>query len=56
MAETKLANLINPQVMADMIAAELPKKIKMSPFAVTWARHLRRRTGKTGAGIRSSFS
>ena len=34
MAETKLANLINPQVMADMIAAELPKKIKMSPFAV----------------------
>ena len=34
MAETKLANLINPQVMADMIAAELPKKIKMAPFAV----------------------
>ena len=34
MAETKLANLINPQVMADMIAAELPKKIKMEPFAV----------------------
>ena len=31
--QTKLANLINPQVMADMIAAELPKKIKMSPFA-----------------------
>ena len=29
MAETKLANLINPQVMADMIAAELPKKIKI---------------------------
>ena len=34
MAETKIANLINPQVMADMIAAELPKKIKMAPFAV----------------------
>ena len=34
MAETKLANLINPQVMADMIAAELPKKIKLAPFAV----------------------
>ena len=34
MAETKLVNLINPQVMADMIAAELPKKIKMAPFAV----------------------
>ena len=32
--QTKLANLINPQVMADIIAAELPKKIKMSPFAV----------------------
>ena len=32
--QTKLANLINPQVMADMIAAELPKKIKMAPFAV----------------------
>ena len=34
MAQTKIANLINPQVMADMIAAELPKKIKMAPFAV----------------------
>lgn len=33
MAETKLQNLVNPQVMADIIAAELPKKIKMSPFA-----------------------
>ena len=32
--QTKLTNLINPQVMADMIAAELPKKIKMEPFAV----------------------
>ena len=32
--QTKLANLFNPQVVADMIAAELPKKIKMEPFAV----------------------
>lgn len=33
MAQTKLTNLINPQVMADMISAELPKKIKFSPLA-----------------------
>lgn len=31
---TKLANLVNPEVMADMIRAELPKKIKVSPLAV----------------------
>lgn len=31
---TKIANLINPQVMADMISAELPKKIKISPLAI----------------------
>ena len=30
---TKLANLINPEVMADMISATLPKKIKFSPIA-----------------------
>ena len=30
---TKLANLINPEVMADMISATLPKKIKFSPLA-----------------------
>lgn len=30
---TKIANLVNPQVMADMISAELPKKIKVSPLA-----------------------
>lgn len=30
---TKLENLVNPQVMADYIAATLPKKIKFSPFA-----------------------
>lgn len=28
-----LSNLINPQVMADMISAELPKKIKFAPLA-----------------------
>ena len=33
MAQTKLANLVNPQVMADMISATLPKKIKFSPIA-----------------------
>ena len=30
---TKLANLVNPEVMADMISATLPKKIKFSPIA-----------------------
>lgn len=33
MAQTKLANLVNPQVMADMISATLPKAIKFSPIA-----------------------
>jgi N4-gp56 family major capsid protein len=33
MAQTMLSNLINPQVMADMISAELPKKIKFAPLA-----------------------
>lgn len=33
MAQTKLSNLINPEVMADMISAELPKKIKFAPLA-----------------------
>ena len=33
MAVTKLENLVNPQVMADMISATLPKKIKFSPIA-----------------------
>lgn len=32
-AQTKLANLINPEVMADMVSAKLPKKIKFSPIA-----------------------
>lgn len=31
--ETKIANLINPQVMQDMISAGLPKAIKFTPFA-----------------------
>ena len=33
MAQTMLSNLVNPQVMADMISATLPKKIKFSPIA-----------------------
>lgn len=33
MAMTKLQNLINPQVMGDIISAELPKAIKFSPVA-----------------------
>lgn len=33
MAVTKLENLVNPQVMADMISATLPKMIKFSPIA-----------------------
>lgn len=33
MAQTVLSGLINPQVMADMISAELPNKIKFAPLA-----------------------
>lgn len=33
MAQTKLAQLVNPQVMADMISATLPSKIKFAPIA-----------------------
>lgn len=33
MAVTKITNLVNPEVMADMISATLPKKIKFSPIA-----------------------
>ncbi|MGL5764278.1 MAG: N4-gp56 family major capsid protein [Sarcina sp.] len=33
MAQTKLSNMINPQVMADMISAELPHMIKFAPLA-----------------------
>ena len=34
MSKTELSNLINPEVMADMISADLPKKIKFSPLAM----------------------
>lgn len=33
MAQTKLANLVNPEVMAQMVSANLPKKIKFSRIA-----------------------
>lgn len=33
MATTKISDLINPQVMADMISAKLPSKIAVTPFA-----------------------
>lgn len=33
MGQTKLANLVDPEVMADMISAKLPKKIKFKPIA-----------------------
>lgn len=33
MGKTMLANLVNPEVMADMISATLPKQIKFSPIA-----------------------
>ena len=33
MPQTKLRNLVNPQVMADMVSAKLPTKIKFSPLA-----------------------
>lgn len=33
MAMTKLENLVDPAVMADMVAAKLPKKIRFTPIA-----------------------
>nr|DAS63239.1 MAG TPA: major capsid protein [Caudoviricetes sp.] len=33
MSQTKIANLVNPEVMGDMIAAKLPKKLQVIPFA-----------------------
>ena len=33
MTQTKIANIVNPQVMGDMVAAKLPKKLRVAPFA-----------------------
>lgn len=33
MTQTKIANLVNPEVMGDMIAAKIPKKLQVIPFA-----------------------
>nr|DAJ26083.1 MAG TPA: major capsid protein [Caudoviricetes sp.]DAM90278.1 MAG TPA: major capsid protein [Caudoviricetes sp.] len=33
MTQTKITNLVNPQVMGDMVAAKLPKKLRVAPFA-----------------------
>ncbi len=33
MAQTQLTNMVNPEVMADMISAELPNLIRFSPLA-----------------------
>ena len=33
MAQTKLANLIDPEVFSDLISAELPNAIRFSPLA-----------------------
>ena len=33
MTQTKLAQMVNPEVMADMISAKLPKMIKFTPLA-----------------------
>ena len=33
MTQPKIANLVNPQVMGDMVAAKLPKKLRVAPFA-----------------------
>ena len=30
---TKIADLINPEVMADMISAKIPQKLVVAPFA-----------------------
>ena len=30
---TKIADLIDPEVMADMISAKIPKKLVVAPFA-----------------------
>ncbi|MGL4801481.1 MAG: N4-gp56 family major capsid protein [Cetobacterium sp.] len=46
LGQTKIANMINPQVMADMINAELPAKIKIAPMAIM-DRTLQGRAGNT---------
>ena len=33
MATTMLSNMVDPEVMARMVSAKLPKKIKFSPIA-----------------------
>lgn len=33
MTQTKIEQLVNPEVMADMISAKLPKMIKFTPLA-----------------------
>ena len=33
MSQTKISNLVNPEVMADIISAGLPTKIKFAPLA-----------------------
>lgn len=43
---TKLENLVNPQVLADMISAELPNAIRFAPLAVV-GRKLEGRAGNT---------
>lgn len=43
---TKIADLINPQVLADMISAELPNEIVFAPLA-TVGRRLQGRAGNT---------
>ena len=43
---TKLTNLVNPQVLADMISAELPNAIALAPLAVI-GRDLQGRAGNT---------
>ena len=30
---TKLSDLIDPEVMADMVSARIPKKLRVAPFA-----------------------